>query len=61
MSDIQYFLHNLMDIGFLFGTILGTLVNYKRNPYFQCSGSLKKANINSNSYDVAMGVLVENI
>ena len=30
MSYGQYFLPNLMDMGSLLGTILGTILNYKR-------------------------------
>ena len=30
MSYSQYFLPNLMDMGSLLGTILGTILNYKR-------------------------------
>ena len=50
MSYSQYFLPNLMDMGSLLGTILGTILNYKRDPYVHNKGSLNKANIDSSSY-----------
>ena len=39
-----------MDIGSLLGTIFGTTVNYKRDRYVHCSGSLHKPKIDSGSY-----------
>ena len=32
----QYFLHNLMDMGSLLGTILGTVQNYKKDLDVHC-------------------------
>ena len=36
-----------MDMGSLWGTILRTILNYKRDPYVHCQGSFKRANIRS--------------
>ena len=36
MSYIPHFLHNLMDMGSLLGTILGTILNYKKDPNVHC-------------------------
>ena len=36
MSYSQSFLPNLTDMGSLLGTILGTILNYKRDPYVHC-------------------------
>ena len=38
-----------MDMGSLL--VIGTLLNYKRDAYVHCWGSLSKANIDSNSHD----------
>ena len=35
-------LHSLMDMDSMLGTILGAILNYKRDPYDHCEGSLKK-------------------
>ena len=42
MSYSQYFLRILMDMGSLLRTRLGTILNYRRDPYVQCPGSLNK-------------------
>ena len=36
MSYSQYFPDSLMDMGSLLGAILGTILNYKRDPYIHC-------------------------
>ena len=36
ISYSQYFLYNSMDMGSLLGTILRTILNYKRDPYVHC-------------------------
>ena len=51
MSYSQYFLPNVMDMDSLLGTILGTILNYKRDPYVQYFGPLNKANIDHISYE----------
>ena len=38
-----------MDMDSLLGSILGTVVNYDKDPYVHCSGSLIKANTDSGS------------
>ena len=38
MSQSQYFLHNLLDMGSLLETILGTMLNYKRGPMSTVKG-----------------------
>ena len=40
MSYSQYFLPNLMDMGSLLGTMLGTILNYKRTLMFTVRGPL---------------------
>ena len=50
MSCSQYFLHNLMGMGSLLGTILGTVLNYKRNPYVHPQWCLNKPHTDSSSY-----------
>ena len=50
MSYSQYFLHHLMDMGFLLRTILRTILNYKRDPMSILKGFLNKANINGSSH-----------
>ena len=52
MSYGQYFLPNFMDMGSLLGTVLGTILNYKRDPYVHNKGSLNKVNIGSSSYEL---------
>ena len=42
-------------MGSLFGTILGTVLDYKRDPYVYSSVSLSKANTDSNSHDASAG------
>ena len=32
-------------------SLLGTTLNYKKDPYVHCKGSFSKANTDSNSYD----------
>ena len=41
-----------MDMGSLLGSILSTVLNHKRDCYVDCSGSLKKPNIDSSSYEI---------
>ena len=50
-SDVSYnqdVLQHLLDIGSLLGTIMGTILNYSRDPHVHSYGSINKANaINS--------------
>ena len=59
MSYSQYFLPNLMDMDSSLGTILGTILNYKRDPYVHNKGSLNEVNIDSSSY-IAILYLLSN-
>ena len=43
----QCFQQNFMDIGSSLGTMLGIVLNYKRNLYVHCLGFASKANIDS--------------
>ena len=52
MGYKQYFLHNSMDMGSLFGIIFGTILNYKRGTYAHLEWSLNEANIDSSPYGV---------
>ena len=43
MSHGQYFLHSLAGMG----SLLGTTLNYRRDPYVDCSGFLHKADLDT--------------
>ena len=46
--NISY-IFNSMDMDVLLGTMLGTILNYKRDPYVDHSGFLNRPNIDSSS------------
>ena len=39
-----------MSMSFLLRALFGTILKYKRDPYVHCSGSLKKASMDSSSH-----------
>ena len=41
-----------MDMGSIPGTILGTIMNYKKDSYVHCQRSLSKANIDRSSLGI---------
>ena len=43
----QYFLCNFVGMGPRLGTISGTILDYRRDPYVQCKGPLKVVDIDS--------------
>ena len=62
MCQLQpIFLRNLMDMGSLSGTILGTTPGYKIDPHVHLEGFLNKANIDSRSHGVGGGLRKEEL
>ena len=50
VSYSEYVVCNLVDMDSLLGTMLWTVLNYKRDPYVHYKGSLHKVNTDSSSH-----------